>query len=415
MTRIATHATQEAGLDALQRRQADLTRAQRQLVSGRRVERASDDPAAAVRIERAATDQARAETLRRAIGASQAAMAQVESATGQAVSVVQEARDTLLAAGNGAHGPGERQALAAQLRALRGQLLQLANTADPTGQPLFGGPGAGAGVGAAFADTAAGVRYLGVRGEASASPEAPLPVAVDGADIWLGARTGNGVFATSAATGPASSAWIAQGEVTDPSALALADGERYELRFDGPAAYTVTRVRADGRREPFPSAGADAGTLVPGQAIDRLPGMRVTVGGTPAAGDVFTVEPSTPTLDIFGAIDRAAAVLETAGTSAHDLAAVTQAVQTGLGEFDQGLGRLQAARSRAGASLNHLEALDNRTSMRVLSAQETRSEAEDLDMAQAISAFTGRQTAYQAALQSYAMVQKLSLFDYISP
>ena len=34
-------------------------------------------------------------------------------------------------------------------------------------------------------------------------------------------------------------------------------------------------------------------------------------------------------------------------------------------------------------------------------------------MLQAISTFQNQQTGYQAALQSYAMVQRLSLFDYV--
>ena len=43
-----------------------------------------------------------------------------------------------------------------------------------------------------------------------------------------------------------------------------------------------------------------------------------------------------------------------------------------------------------------------------------RSRAEDLDMIKGISDFQNQQTGYQAALQTYASVQKLSLFNYIS-
>ena len=39
--------------------------------------------------------------------------------------------------------------------------------------------------------------------------------------------------------------------------------------------------------------------------------------------------------------------------------------------------------------------------------------AEDLDMVEAISKFQSQQTGYDTALKSYAMVQKLSLFQYI--
>ena len=48
-----------------------------------------------------------------------------------------------------------------------------------------------------------------------------------------------------------------------------------------------------------------------------------------------------------------------------------------------------------------------------LDAQTERSDAEDLDMLQAISDFQNRQTGYDAALKTYSIVQKMSLFDYL--
>ena len=43
-----------------------------------------------------------------------------------------------------------------------------------------------------------------------------------------------------------------------------------------------------------------------------------------------------------------------------------------------------------------------------------RVRAEDLDMVKGISDFQKIQTGYQAALQSYASVQKMSLFNFIN-
>ena len=43
-----------------------------------------------------------------------------------------------------------------------------------------------------------------------------------------------------------------------------------------------------------------------------------------------------------------------------------------------------------------------------------RSRAEDLDMVKALSEFQNQQTAYSAALGSYAQIQKLSLFNFIN-
>jgi len=46
-------------------------------------------------------------------------------------------------------------------------------------------------------------------------------------------------------------------------------------------------------------------------------------------------------------------------------------------------------------------------------AEAERSAAEDLDVVSALSTLQTQQTAYNTALQAYASVQKLSLFDYI--
>ena len=49
--RIATANAYDTGIDTLVQRQADLTDAQNRLASGKRVAKASDDPAAAARAE----------------------------------------------------------------------------------------------------------------------------------------------------------------------------------------------------------------------------------------------------------------------------------------------------------------------------------------------------------------------------
>ena len=57
--------------------------------------------------------------------------------------------------------------------------------------------------------------------------------------------------------------------------------------------------------------------------------------------------------------------------------------------------------------------IDSRNQDRDLWAKSVQSDAEDLDMVQAVSDFQNKQTSYQAALQSYSIVQRMSLFDYI--
>lgn len=67
-----------------------------------------------------------------------------------------------------------------------------------------------------------------------------------------------------------------------------------------------------------------------------------------------------------------------------------------------------------GEQLNRMDGIQTRNDSLKLAAQTEKSNAEDLDMVAAISSFQNQQTGYQAALQSYASIQKLSLFQYIN-
>ena len=200
------------------------------------------------------------------------------------------------------------------------------------------------------------------------------------------------------------------GSVSNPSALELGAGESYALTFSDSSTYTVTRIAADGSSSPYPDAAGSTRAYVSGQAITALPGMSFAISGTPQAGDVFTVEPSTEDLSVFDALDKVISVLsdKSAGSGALD-----QARNSGLRDIDQVLSNLQMMRSRSGDTLNRLDGFESRTDSRIEADQVIRSKAEDLDLAEAISDLSTKETVYQAALKSYATMGKMSLFDYI--
>jgi flagellar hook-associated protein 3 FlgL len=115
-------------------------------------------------------------------------------------------------------------------------------------------------------------------------------------------------------------------------------------------------------------------------------------------------------LNVFGALDRAVAALE---TPLQNNGQITQATMAGIRDMDAALGRLQEQRALAGETLNRIDGVENRLSSTKLSAQTDRSSAEDLDMVEAISRFQSQQSGYDAALKSYSMVQRMSLFQYL--
>lgn len=403
--RVSTAYTYSAGVDTLQRRQGELTEAQQQLTSLKRVSKPSDDPAAAARAERSLNEESRGEALQRAVAASRNAMTLTESALGDAEDLTLTARDALVKAGNGSFTASDRASLVLQLRQLRAQFISVANQNDGNGGYLFGGQGAKAnpfhdGVDASGNPAVTSSAGGGMPG---ASNTESLPLAVDGNTVWMQVPSGNGVFESSAASSNSGTGWISAGSVTDPSALT---GGAYSVDFsvDG-AGNTTYSVSLDGAGTSLSNVAYKAGQSI---AID---GMDFAVSGAPANGDSFQVLPSSPNSSVFAAIDKALVGLE--NTSANT-GQVMQAVNSGLRDLDQVLGKFQSARAMVGETLNRLDSVENRTSGKILAAQTTRSNAEDLDMVKAYSDFSNKQTSYQAALQSYSMVQRLSLFQYLN-
>ncbi|WP_088286113.1 flagellar hook-associated protein FlgL [Ideonella sp. A 288] len=397
--RVSTASRYETTVDSLQRRQADLSEAQMQMASGKRVNRPSDDPTAAARAERAHIAQQRLVAEQRSVDVSRNAMALAEAALGQAGEVMQQARESMVAAGNASYGPGERAAVAKHLQQMRGQLLSLANQHDAAGGYTFGGQGS---TSQPFLDAIGGVVFAGTAGQAQVSASEQMPVTVDGENIWLGARSGNGVFVTGAAAANTGKAWVDAGGVTSPGALT---GDPYEIVFsDSGGGVMVYDVLQNGAPTAIVGAPYTSGASI------TVDGMSFDISGTPAAGDVFTLDPAAPGLDVFDALDRAIAVLQDGTSNGGE---VSQAVSNGLRDLDGVMGHLQAARSVAGSALSRLDSIDSRNQDRALWAKSVQSDAEDLDMVQAVSDFQNQQTSYQAALQTYAMVQRLSLFDYI--
>lgn len=395
--RISTAQSFDAGIDALQRRQSELARSQQQLTSGKRVERPGDDPAAAARAERALAAVGRAEASERGLEASRHTMALAESSLGEASELLIQAREAVLAAGNASYSDPERGALADKLRGLRAALLKVANRDDGAGGFLFSGQGASM---PPFVDAPGGVAFAGVAGQRMAAGEEPLPLSADGRDAWLSAPSGNGVFETRAVPG-SSASWIDAGRVTDPSVVT---GSNYAISFAVGPGGTTYSVLKDGVATTLSGVAYQSGASI------EIDGISVTVQGTPADGDGFEMAPSAQSLSVFDALDRAIGEL---ATPARSDAQVAQSNLFALRDLDASMNRLSSVRARFGEALNRADGVADRLDAAKLAARTDRASAEDLDMVQAVSEFSARQTGYDAALRTYSMVQRLSLFEYL--
>ncbi len=397
--RIGTDTSQRALVGTLHSRQSDLADLQQQVSTGRRVLRASDDPAAVSRAERARNALQRMDADQRALASQRATLAQAESALGQSVDVLQSVRELMLQASNGSLGTGDRQSIAQQVLSLREHLLALANQRDANGLALFGGPGCTA---APFAVTPQGVVYEGVPAQV-APTESSVPASMDGQRLWMNLPDGNGVFRVTSGGSNGGTVWADQGAVTDPSAL---DGHDYEIRFavtpNGTGGNTTTWTAFDtttGQALGVPQPYAEGLTL-------RLPGMSVVARGTPAPGDTLQISPSERS-DLFAMLQRAADAIRAGGP------ALGGAMSRATRELDTGLDRVMAGRSLAGEWLRRADSIDNLMQDRRLDVERLRADAEDVDMVRSVSELQGAQSNLDVALKTYAQIQRLSLFNYL--
>lgn len=412
--RLGSANTYDATLGNLLKRQTELSSLQEHVAAGKRVIRASDDPTAAVQAERANTRLERVATEQRALLAQRNTVAVTESTLGDATKLLQSFRDLVVQSGNASLGPSERVTIAKQLQGLRDQLLTLANTRDSNGMPVFGGLGSAA---SPFVDTSAGVVYQGNTGVQSASPVA-IPFTADGQAAWMNVPTGNGVFTVSLGAGNTGKAFTDTGVVADPSAAA-AGGYDYTINFAvaGTGASAVTTYTVTNNTTATTSAAAP---YTAGQSI-TFGGLSMVVRGAPANGDTLDVNASTssgPGTGVFGVLDNAIAGMYSAGSTTTGVSstnpALQQSIARALAEIDVSMERISTAQGRAGDLLNRADTITAQQEARDTQLQTDRSNAEDIDAVKALSDVSTLQLGYDVALKSYAAIQKLSLFNYIS-
>lgn len=413
--RLSTANMFEASISTLQKRQQEMQDAQQRLTSGKRVEKGSDDPTGAARAERARTAIGQVDASTRALDASRNSMTLAESALGDANEIMQQIRETLIAAGNASYTDAERKSLANKVQGLRDQLLSIANRGDGAGGYLFSGQGT---TGTPFLDnpvqrdaagnrTGGGVSFEGIGGNVTTGNLENYPLSVDGRAAWEQARSGNGTFVTgagtNATTGAAPAGWIDAGRVTDPTAVT---GATYSITITGTApSQTYTVYNETQGHVPVASDNYTAGNTV------KFDGLAMTIGGSPVDGDTFTVAPATNDLKVFEVLDRTIESLRKDGRTGTQ---VTQDNLVNLRDLDAVMGNLTNVRSQVGEQMNNLDGSQARLQTLKVYNQAEQSAAEDLDMTQGISDFQNQQTGYDAALKTYAMVQRMSLFQYLN-
>ncbi len=412
--RISSHQAQQTAIDAMLEQQQKLSHVQKQVATGRKIFRPSDDPVAAARIVDLRDTLATTKQYQDNINAARARLSLEEGVLTNATEVLQRVRELAVMANNDSQTNESRAFIAEEVLQLRDELLSLANSTDSNGEYLFAGSKSHD---KPFIRNEKGeFDYHGDNTQRmiAIGPRRHIATSDTGTAAFRQVRdTGNGFIVLDSPRNTGTGIATAGNTVGDY------DRGTYAIVFEefGPAGEADTASAAtaylsykviDSRGNVVVPAGKP---YVEGGAIE-FAGIATSIEGKPEAGDFFVIRPAL-NQDAFTTIDRLAETLQQEHGSPASRARLHNEINRALVGLDQALGAVLEVRANVGARLN---ALDNQESVNEaykLQIREILSGVEDLDYSEAVSELNLKLTGLQASQKAFSRVQGISLFNHL--
>lgn len=398
--RVSSKSVQMQWLSVLAQQQADVARLQQQVGSGRRINRASDDPVGAAQVTLFQQGLDRLQNYANNADTAERRLRLEESSLNEATDVLTRARELAVQAGGASSmTPEARQAIANEVSELLISLVDIGNSQDGEGRYLFSGNKVQA---KAFEFIAGGVVYAGDQGERSQriSDDRLVQENDSGAEVFNAVRTGNGTYSVVANNANQGDMTFTSASLSDPSAWVPGN---FTIRFTAEDRYDLL----DGTGAPIAlNLGYQPGNLI------AFNGAIIGFEGTAAAGDEFRVNAST-NQSVFRTLQKFVTTLESGINDSTDRALYQNKLNNALMDLEQSLNHINEVRSDVGARLN---VIDNQRSVNDevgFQLETSLSTVRDLDYASAIAELQLRLLSLETAQKSYARTQQSSLFDFI--
>jgi flagellar hook-associated protein 3 FlgL len=394
--RIATITFQQNALSQMQNLQADLSKTQNDLSTGKKLHSAADDPSGMAQVNQLNV-QLSASQQYVTNGNYATSTLQLElQAMSDATNVLQGARDLAVQANNPALSAAQRADIAAQLTQQLQNLVAIGNRVDGSGNQLFAGNASST---VPFAQSGNTVTYNGssIVSQIQIGPNQRISSGDTGATVFMNIPAGNGTFTTSGAATNTGTGSIGVGTVTTPSAWVP---DTYSISFTSPTAYSVTN-----------SAGTVVTTgtaFADGDSIS-FNGIQVPITGTPAAGDTFTVAKAGNA----SAFSTLQGLITTLSSSTLSSAQISSRIGGALQQIDNAISNMSNVSASAGARINSITSSQGAAQTLQTNLTTSVSQLSDVDYAAAITQLNTEEISLQAAQASYASIARLSLFNYL--
>lgn len=399
--RVSSGTIFDANVSTLNHQQSTLLHTNQQVASGRRMLTPADDPAAAANALQVFQADGSNSQFMINRNAAKSAVSMSEAVLQSVTNLLTGVKEKAVQAGNGALSPTDKEMIATELEGRLEELVALANSTDGTGNYLFSGF---QGKTLPFLNTPSGVQYMADDGQrlVQVSTSRKMATSESGADIFMRIKSGNGIFVTESSPNNSGYATIGEGVVLNPKLLT---GGTYKLTFISESTYDVTDEKG--------VLVSTANQYESGESLE-FPGMRVSMTGTPDAGDEFTIAPSRNEGLFKTLADLIAAIkAENPAGAAASSAQLTSHLSKAISGIDRGLDRVLTVRASLGTRLNELDSLQATGEDLGLQYKQNLATLQDLDYNKAISDLNRQTTSLQAAQKSFKQVADLSMFNYM--
>jgi len=402
MIRISSQQIFSSGISRLQELNSNLNSTQQQIASGKRVNKPSDDPVAAARILKLDQELSRVSTYERNVSLADNRLSQEENALTSAVDVIQRIRELTVQAGNGSLSPNDRQSISSEMKERLGQLANIGNTRDASGEYIFSGF---QGSVQAFQQNDEGKYvYQGDEGQRVLEIDdgVTVPISDHGKGIFVDVPTAKPYFVAGVGAGSGSGASISSGRVVDEAAFLGVYPDDIVLSVDS-GLVTATNSRTGASISVSPANYMDGGSV-------EVAGAQVELSGA-QDGDGFVLK-TTQKQSVFTTIEKLISGLEgidkssPGGQADYDVL-----IADSLSNLDNAQESIILKQTELGGRMNAVETTKNFLADSSVYTNEIRSQLQDVDYAEAISNLSFQSFVLQAAQQSFAQVSQLSLFD----
>jgi flagellar hook-associated protein 3 FlgL len=395
--RVTQNLDQTQFLTAINTLESNINQTQNQVSSGLQFTTASQNPTAAGSVNN--FDQALAQSEQYGTNATSAQtnLNTEDNALTQVQNQLQSLRSLALEANGGTLSNTDRTAIATQAVQIQNSLLSLANTQNGNGEYIFGGFAAQT---QPFTSTATGATYNGDQGQRQVQIAAGLTVADgdNGDTVFNQIKTGNGTFAVSANAGNTGSGIVGATTVSNPAAY---DGGTFAITFTAPGTYQVTQ----GATLVTTGTYTDGGTIA-------FNGVQVTLSGTPATGDSFSLAPST-NQSLFTTVQNLVTALQTGVTTPASATSLNNSINAAVNNIDQAVAQTSDVQASVGGRLNTITTQQSVATSQQTQLQQSISNLQSLDFATAITTLDQQNTTLSAALQAFSQTQGLTLFKFL--